>query len=430
MFHHRFADVVLLSALLLLTVQVGVRAEPPSMDAYHQWLLSNLDAIQQDLPHITKVADEAAALYATGDYQLAAAGDYGVLAEACGRSGGIMDLKWGYPSNYRKHAGKYLVLYTLREDHLDDYVKDAKKHLAGDDVHLVAMGPTHLIERAKQAGMPIDASLEVHAAEHEGLFQNAAGEWVVPTTPPASMAVLWAWTGEFVAACTRRGKMPVMHQSYAVEGAFERAQQLKGQKFYKQEATPVPAGALGEQYLNRLRAELEHFYVKERGHLSRAVDMAWNHRQAGGTLFMFAHGHAIIMQQVNYPHSPGYFRQINNNWYTQNPKYTLEEGDFVFCLGYDDVYHAKRFEQWDDKARDAGATLVWCITDYKESAIASIRKHDELLINQHWAFGDAIVDVPGFDLKIAPSSGYLVQAIMRLMNADLLHRDVTEPASD
>ena len=30
--------------------------------------------------------------------------------------------------------------------------------------------------------------------------------------------VLWTWTGEFTAACTRLGKMPAMFQSYAAPG--------------------------------------------------------------------------------------------------------------------------------------------------------------------------------------------------------------------
>jgi hypothetical protein len=400
------------------------------MDTYYRWMLANIDAIEKDIPAIGATAEAAAEKYLTGEWNLAGGGDYGVLAEACGRAGGIMALKWGYPPRYLKVGpeNKTIMLFALREDHYEEYLKNARKVLSGDHAFLIVMGPEHLVKRAQEDGMPIDASFTVHAAEHEGLFQDEAGNWVVPTTPAANMAALWVWTSEFVAACTRGGKMPVMHQSYAVPGAKERAEKLKGQKFYPEKANPVPAGKLSRQFLRELRADVQEFYRNEKDKLARAVDMAWQARGEGKELYTFAHGHAIVSQQVNYPHSPGYLTQLNSNWFEQKKRIELKPGDFVFCLGYDHRFSGGRYGKWDEEAREAGATLVWCLADYKEEEIAPIKEAGELFINQHWDYGDAVVEVPGFPLRICPTSGHIAQGILRMFSAGLLARDLEENA--
>ena len=427
-FRGRIDDFRLINAAVTPTVPATLAAPEPGIDAYFRWMLDNIDEIEKNIPEIADTAEAAAVKYATGDWNIAGGGDYGVLTEACGRAGGIMALKWGYPPRYLKVGpeNKCVMLFALREDHYEEYLKNTKKHLAGEHAFLVVMGPSDLVKRAEEDGMPMDASFVVPTAENDGLFRGEDDKWLVPTTPTASMAALWAWTSEFVAACTRHGKMPVMHQSYAVPGAKERAEKLKDQKFYPKKATPVPEGKLARQFLRKLRADVREFYQNEKDKLARAVNMAWDARQNGNELYAFVHGHSIVMQQVNYPHSPGHLTQINKNWFEQKDKITLQPGDFVFCLGYDHRFNGGRYGKWDEEAREAGATLVWCLADYKEEEIAPIKQAGELFINQHWDYGDAVVEVPGFPLRICPTSGHIAQGILRMFSAGLLAREKEE----
>ena len=426
--HRTSAPVLSVILLLAVAVPCTIAAPQPGIDAYYRWMLGNIDAVEKEIPSIRGTAEAAAEKYVTGEWNLAGGGDYGVLTEACGRAGGIMALKWGYPPRYLTVGpeNKCIMLFALREDHYDEYLKNTKEVLSGENAFLVVMGPENLVRRARKDGMPMDASFVVPTAEHGGLFHGEDGEWLVPTTPTASMAALWVWTAEFVAACTRHGKMPVMHQSYAVPGAKERAEKLKGQKFYPEQAEPVPAGKLARQFLRKLRADVKEFYRNERDKLARAVDMAWEARQKGNELYTFVHGHAIVMQQVDYPHSPGYLKQINSNWFKQKKNIELHPGDFVFCLGYDHRFNGDRYGEWDVEAREAGATLVWSLADYKEEEIAPIKEADELFISQHWDYGDAVVEVPGFRLNICPTSGHIAQGILRMFSAGLLARDLEE----
>ncbi len=423
-----------LTLVALLAAPLGRAVEAPTspgaaLDAYCQWTLANLAAIEKGMPSIVAAAEAAAAKYVTDTWGIAGAGDYGVLAEACGRSGGIVALRWGYPPNYLRLSPEnpQIVLFALRDDRYDEHLKSALKTLAVDHAFVVVMGPQRLLDRARADGMPMHASFAVHSAEHEGLFQLPNGEWRVPTTPVASMAALWVWTAEFVAACTRHGKLPVMHESYAIPGARERAEKMRGQRFYDEPATPVPAGDLGRVFLARLRENVETFHARERDNLLAAIELAWRTRQAGGQLYVFAHGHAIVQDQVRYPTSPGYLTQLNRNWHEQNPRITLQKGDFVFCLGYDHRYQGGNYGSWHDDARAAGAQLVWSLATYRDEHIKPIRQAGELLIDQHWAYGDAVVPVPGTPMLIAPTSGHIAQMILRLFNAGLL---ATERAAE
>lgn len=395
-----------------------------AMDAYHRWMHEQIDAVEKDIPRITAAAELAAEAYVGNEKAvLAASGDYGVLAEAVGRSGGIMPIKWGYPPHYLKGGPPYVVLLALRADHYDKYLESAKKHLAGDDVTLIVMGSRDLLERAEADGMPMDASFPIHATKHNGLFQ-VDSEWIVATEPVAHQSALWAWTAEFVAACTRLGKMPVMHQSYAIEGAKQRMEGLKGRKFHEGKPEAVEAGKLARRFLDELRSDLDRFYESERGKLAKAVDLAWEAKQNGGRLYAFLHGHAIVMDQLTYPSTADYFKQLNKGWFEQKDNIELKPEDFVFCLAYDHIFQDGRYGDWWDRAKASGATLVWSFATYRTERVRPVVESGDLIIEQSWKEGDAVVEVPGYPIKVFPTSGHQAQAILRLMHAGLVGKDV------
>ena len=82
-------------------------------------------------------------------------------------------------------------------------------------------------------------------ASRAGLFQNRC-----PLDTVANLAALWACTGEFVAASTRRGRMPVLYQSYGLPGGLDRAKKYQGKKFHDDlTITPIAPGARPEPAL-------------------------------------------------------------------------------------------------------------------------------------------------------------------------------------
>ena len=66
-------------------------------------------------------------------------------------------------------------------------------------------------------------------------------------------------------------------------------------------------------------------------------------------------------------------------------------------------YNGIQTELWD-AVRRAKAKAVWiCIP--KAGQNLDLERYGDILIDQHWAEGDAAVRMPGYDVKILPPSG-------------------------
>ena len=100
-----------------------------------------------------------------------------------------------------------------------------------------------LIDRWQEQGATV-----IQFSSNAGLYRNQ-----FPVDTVANVVGLWTWTGEFVAACTRLGRMPVLYQSYGLPGGPERGKKYQGKKFHDDlTIKPVPAEVLGQEYLDRI----------------------------------------------------------------------------------------------------------------------------------------------------------------------------------
>ncbi len=412
--------------IALLCSSLSSRADTPrrlalkGIQAYYEWIGACLESIEADLPAISASAEAAAKFYLQEDCRIYAAGDFGIVGEAVGRSGGMIRFRWGSPiQQYLKGQGPRVVFIALREDQYAQYLAQAREHLSEDNAFVVLMGPRKLLDRAKADGFPMASAIENHAAVHEGLFAIGEETYVVPTSPVASLLTLWVWTAEFVAASTREGNMPVMYQSYAIPGARERVENLKDVRFEAFTPPPIGAGTLGRAFLHAARADLDTFFHHEKDKIAEVAVRAFETKRAGHGLYAFLHGHAIVTQQLTFPSSPNFFTQLNHGWFEQKREITLTPGDFVFCVGYSVRFHNNEYKQWDDQARESGATLAWSFTDYEQEDIEAVKAAGEIWINQHWNYGDAVVEVPGLEFKLFPTSGLIAQAVLRLVESGL-----------
>jgi hypothetical protein len=224
--------------------------------------------------------------------------------------------------------------------------------------------------------------------------------------------------GEFVSACTRLGKMPVMYQGFAVPGGRERANRLGRLRFHPEKPVAVAPGQLGREFIRELRVDLEKVHDQEMADVAAAARQAVAARRNGKGVYAFVHGHGILHQMIGFPTDPGYFTQLNTGWFSQRPDIRLSEGDFVLCIGFDMRFNGWKFGKWDEEARSAGATLAWSFADYKKEHVEAVG--DEIFISQHWDFGDAVVEVPGYDVRILPTSGVVSEAVLWMVNAEML----------
>jgi len=378
---------------------------------YHAWLKGCLKDIRHDVPSITKSAESAARLYVNDTYEIGAWGDPGFVEEFRGRSGGIMPIRWAV----RENATKSIVLMTLRDDRLADDLRQAAEFEKQGNAVVVFARKTVAKELHSSANLSL---VDTHAAEHGGLIPSG-DKWLVPTDPPANIAALWAWTGEFIAACTRLGKAPVIWQSMMVPGAMERNNKYlsamdhatpKGRLFVDECPPPFPPGKAARAYLDGVMKNLNEVFDKEGATIRAVASVALRTHADGGAAYAALTGHSL-MHEMGCAHDPGLFKPVTNA--------DIKPADFVIGMGYDDILTGKFWDNVAEEIRPTGAKIAWSFTDYRPDAVKSVLP-GEMYINQHWSMGDSLVSVPGYDVKILPPSGVIGDAIYWSINAEML----------
>ena len=401
--------------LLLTACPPLAAAGTTAARSYLERVVAALDAMERDMPAITAAAELAAERYVNHPQgTLGVLGDPGFFREATDRSGGIMRVFGG------AHAAgdKGIMLFCLSERGWDQDIKQAK-YFSGTGSMIIAFGRRQLLDRAREAGCPMAAALDLHVPG-DGTWADGS----LPVDRPARLAALWLWTGEFVAACTRRGRMPPMYLGYAVPGGRERAAKFgRHVRFHDETPAAVPAGRVARAYLAALRRDLRAVADHEMDEIVRTADLALEARDAGRGVYAFLHGHAVHCS-LGGPADPGYFTQANRDWVDLKDEIELHGGDFMFCLGFDQPFDGDWFKELAPRLRRDGVRLAISVTDYKHEAISAIPS-GEPFINQHWGFGDAVVELPGYDVKILPTSAVIAETILWMVQAEMHTRAVS-----
>ena len=390
-------------------------------DRFLAWLDSCIAGTAADVPDLVRTAEAAAARYVCEGQDVGIFGDQGLVCEGTGRSGGMIGLKRvSQPDELVASGWQGVVLCFPRESGLSDDFTHIRNFLRAG-WHVIVFGRAAIQAAAEAAGVRPNAFVRSHATEHGGLFQDAQDRWVVPTEHAADIVSMWAWLGEFVAACTRLGRMPVIYQSYDVPGARERPDRFRGMKFHAELPVPMEAGRAARAYLAELRACLGRFRAAERQHVRQAAAAALEAKLLGRRLYAFPHNHTLLRGRLGGLHDPGHFTQLNESWFNAKPMLPVDRGDLVFCVGYSRIYAGGEFGTFADDMRGRGARLIWSLASYDRDPIcgtAGIRS-DEIFIDQHWHYGDAVVEVPGYDVRILPTSGVMAEAVMWSVVSDM-----------
>jgi hypothetical protein len=222
-----------------------------------------------------------------------------------------------------------------------------------------------------------------------GLFEGRA-----PIDTVANVIELWTWTGEFVAACTRLGRMPVLYQSYGLPGGLERAKKYHGMRLHDDlTIQPVSAGVLGGQFLDQVERILAKIDQTQRTKLLQAAQW-W--KQAGSATTLVT-GH-MFPRHGQDPRVPQFcdFAAVP----ASEDKDLLDTNhppSLVVYLGYQ-FAPRRTLEQ----ARTLGVKLVYCDV---QPAQPPEPASNILYLDPGWPLADGCVTVPGYDIPILPASG-------------------------
>lgn len=226
----------------------------------------------------------------------------------------------------------------------------------------------------------------------------------------AAMAGLWAFTGDLVAGCTRAGLMPTMWQSVMVPGSRERNATYRSRRFHDGLTVPPQApGVLGERYLDGictalagLRSQQEK--VVKAGALLRGA-LAAKH-----TVFHANVGHFEPVRLLP-PEFPVPLSVLSRKDPDADLRGRAAAGDVLFAVWYTDIPTALL-----KAAHECGVSSV-CIlaTNPGESRDPALA---DVWLDPQWVIGDALVEVPGYDVRILPPSGVLNATVFYAVMAE------------
>lgn len=340
---------------------------------------SVLQAAALDLPALQAPAEAAAERLAAGG-GLWVGGHRGLAGELLGRAGGFMMLR---------PAGK-----------VELGVNDVLLHGAVPGEALpgpVPGRPGLVITFGEAATGSAPGPVLPHRADAGAL------------SPAVAVTILgWAFTGELIAALTRRGRMPVIYESVGAYGGWPRMDTYRRGEIAFHENTPVPPvppGQLARQYLDAVAAMLRRIECEQRPVLNRVGGWLRDARAAGRAPLLYSMGHLVPREMTESAigrtfRTGAWNAGFRNQTFPNDP---LQAGDVAIHVGYQ---HPP--EELLQRARAAGARAAYvCLRQARDFAGAP----DIAWVDPMWDWADACVPLPGYDVPLLPASGVINSAI-------------------
>jgi uncharacterized phosphosugar-binding protein len=216
---------------------------------------------------------------------------------------------------------------------------------------------------------------------------------------PMDLAQLWAFTGDLVGACTRAGKMPTMWQSVMVPGARDRNAKYRPLRFHEDRTLPAQeSGALGKQYLTAVVRGVTGLRTQQR-QMAAAGAAIRETVKAGRTVFHANLGHfepaRLLPEAFGVPLVvlPGAQAEAQI-------RAKGKRGDCVLLVWYTEMPTALL-----QAARDAGVPSICMVASNPAQPLDTSLA--DIFLDPQWVFGDAAVEIPGYDVKVLPPSGVL-----------------------
>lgn len=367
-----------------------------SAASYIETMLRIVMNVEESLESIAEVAEEAAERVVAGGSLYSTEDGGGFVSEIGGRAGGLMMIKrLEDPSDAQ--CGDVVLAGTL---HLKPEEQAEQFHeLVQKGVLVVLFGSSESPLRSEanrfvESFLPLGTAPLIRIGEAE--------QRICPAATVGNIAAAWAFLGEFVGACTRRGKMPTMYQSVFVPNYEVRNAKYSGQVFHDDfDILPLEARSVGRAYLSDVKRCFEGIRSTQLGLFEAAGKLAAEAIKSGHKAWCSFMGHHLP-SQIGLPGDPGLF--------SIDPKSSgaFAQGDIFLWVGY---YHLPQDQL--DMVREAGVRSVW-VNGAREIHPIGLTP-DRIVIDPYWTYVDASVSVPGYDIRILPPSGVVQTACLWML---------------
>ena len=356
----------------------------PAMSLGRTYLDRLLTAAEQSanaIPHMVAAAERGAQRLVAGGRLYAASVRPDFVSEAYIRSGGLMMLQ----------------------------ACDDGQKVCGSDVVVIGIGPpreelSSLVDACIGNDVQVPASLT-------GVFGVS-----YPVVSVHNLVLLWAFTGELIAALTRLGQMPAVYQSVLVTGARARNDGLVTRRFHERQAVPpIEADELGTAYLSEIAGCLRTVRDRQIEAVDQIADTCAEVIHRGNRIQAFLISH-FPCHQAGAPGDPGFMHRLAIV-HGETPdlaelEEVLQPGDLFLFLGY-----YRRPVAAYEVARRRQCRIVEVITGTDDADPAGALP--DYVIRPGWRYTDALVAVPGYDICVLPASGIMQPAIYWAIVAEI-----------
>jgi uncharacterized phosphosugar-binding protein len=382
-------------------VRPPARSNTGPAGQYLDAAIDRVAGLEANLRSLVPLAEEAAARLTAGGHLYAVDDGGAFVSELCGRAGGMMMLR--HLDDAAKAARGDVVLAgtsNLKPREQEEQLR----RLGGNGAMVVLFGSSASPLRDLAAGF-VDNSLPLGTAPQ---IAQAESPSICPASTVGNITAAWTFTGELVGACTRLGRMPTMYQSVFVPGSQVWIPRYAGQDFHDDfTIAPLDAGSIGGVYLSAIRHSLLGIRHTQLSLFRQAGGMCADSLAAGHRVWYFCNGHHLG-EQLGLPGDPSFMTPGNRD------KLAVGASDVFFWLGYYDLPEPEL-----TIASTAQCRSVWICGARPVHPIPL--GPDRVVIDPYWEFGDAVVAVPGYAIRILPPSGVIQTVCLWMLNAEIAH---------
>lgn len=407
---------------------------------YIDFALKACDHAEQQIPEMTRVAEIVADRFiAGGAFGLfredVNGSGQGLTEELMGRCGNMIHTGFCYHWKQEgrtdaERANDILVVGWTREPNLTDMerLQEYKKN----HCYIIGFGPRNLPSLAEEVKV-CDAWFDTGYGTDDFALTLPDGTKVGHGNLLNDCFSAWAFTGEFIAALTRRGKMPPIADSILVMDKDMRRwnkyfHKIQFEDEYK--VPPVPAGKLAHAYLDAMRGLIKKYANTQLPAVYRTADLIVEELERGQKTTVADISHmpwayvgknesdawAIASNETLYAHLP-------DTW--ENYKKTTPDGALVLRLGYSG-FPKKEYDVL--KQKNQRVMLI-----ASEDPRPERQRPNDLLtyIDMGWNGDDACVDIPGYPIRILCPAGPMQLVAYETVNVEVLARlhALTKPDS-
>lgn len=377
-------------------------------EQYLNCILDVTKKVKSNLSVITEIAEIVAERTLAGGTLYIRDKERAFASEGLGRAGGLMLLSGGP----EKASQPNTLLLGSSGSYRDYDVEQVEAAHQTDDLVVAFCSHQHrpvkdykpfegLLLLKETADYSIDNFLPDNdsVVSIESLDTN-----ICPAAQVLNALNLWTFTAEFISACLRNGKMPTMYQSIYCPGSKERNAEAGKEKFHSDlKIKPIESGKLGREYLDEMTKPISQIKATQMDSLKEAASLAAKTIVSGKKTCAVLMGH--MPQKI-----PGGYGDPEIFVTEDFSDEELQPGDFIALIEY--IYAPR---ERLDKIKAKGARSVWVGVPMEDDLDYPGL---DLFIDPSWKFGDAVVEIPGYDVKVLPPSGVIQSMIYWMLSGE------------